>query len=166
MPSRAALRLPVAGQPAYSRHRKPCIYILGSLRNENIPVVGNAVRAAGFEAFEDWYGTGPKADDHWLDYEKLRGRSFVEALAGRAAQNTFAFDRDNIVRSEGVIMVMPAGKSGHLEFGFARGRGIPGVILMDKEPERYDVMYNFASKVTTDVTEAIDYLAGQMRVEQ
>lgn len=138
--------------------RKPCIYIIGSLRNENIPVVGNAVRAAGFDAFDDWYGVGPKADDHWFDYEKQRGRTYAEALQGRAAQNTFALDRDNILRSEGVIMVLPAGKSGHLEFGFARGNGKPGVILFDKEPERYDVMYNFASLVTDDIEDAIEFM--------
>jgi hypothetical protein len=146
--------------------RKPCIYIIGSLRNENIPIVGNAVRAAGFEAFDDWHGTGPKADDHWFEYEKLRGRSFVDALSGRAAQHTFQLDRDNILRSEGVIMVLPAGKSGHMEFGFARGNGKPGVILVDKEPDRYDVMYNFASKVTYDVQDAITFIAGQLRVAQ
>lgn len=147
-------------------YRTPCIYIIGSLRNEAIPHVGNAVRAAGFEAFDDWHGTGPKADDHWFEYEKLRGRTYTEALAGRAAQNTFALDRDNIMRSEGVIMVLPAGRSGHMEFGFARGRGIPGVILLDKEPERYDVMYNFASKITYDVKEAVEYITSQLRVSQ
>lgn len=145
--------------------RKPCIYIIGSLRNPNVPQIGNLVRASGYEAFDDWHGTGPQADDHWLEYEKLRGRSYVEALAGRAAQNTFALDRDNILRSEGVIMVLPAGRSGHMEFGFARGNGIPGVILLEGEPERYDVMYNFASKVTTDIHDAIAFITSQLGVQ-
>jgi hypothetical protein len=149
--------------PSFHITRKPCIYIIGSLRNTNVTTVGNLVRAAGFEAFDDWHGTGPEADDHWFKYEKLRGRSFIEALSGRAAQNTFALDRDNILRSDAVIMVTPAGKSGHLEFGFARGNGKPGVILMDGEPERYDVMYNFASKITFDVQEAIDFIAVEIR---
>jgi hypothetical protein len=146
--------------------RKPCIYIIGSLRNKNIPTVGNAVRAAGFEAFDDWWGTGEKADDHWFEYEKIRGRSFVEALAGRAAQNTFALDRDNILRSEGVIMVMPAGRSGHIEFGWAARGGVPAVILLEEEPERYDVMYNFATLVTYDVQDAIEHISGRVRAGQ
>ena len=155
---------PVKPWPSSVPSRKPCIYIIGSLRNPAIPVIGNKVRAAGYEAFDDWHGTGPQADDHWFEYEKLRGRNYTEALAGRAAQNTFALDRDNILRSEGVIMVLPAGKSGHMEFGFARGHGKPGVILLDKEPERYDVMYNFASKVTTDIDDAIAFIGSQLRV--
>lgn len=142
--------------------RTPCIYVIGSLRNENIPVVGNAIRAAGFEAFDDWWGTGPEADDFWLKYEKLRGRNYVEALKGRAAQNTFNLDKLNIDRSEGVLMVLPAGRSGHMEFGYARGQGKPGVILLQGEPDRYDVMYNFASKVVYDIAEAIDFFKSQL----
>jgi hypothetical protein len=159
-------RSPLHYAQAPRHHRKPCIYIIGSLRNKSIPTVGNAVRAAGFEAFDDWHGTGPEADDHWFAYEKLRGRSYAEALAGRAAQNTFALDRDNILRSEAVIMVMPTGKSGHMEFGFARGKNKPGVILLDGEPDRYDVMYNFASLVTTNLGEAIDFISKSLRVTQ
>ena len=154
-----------AGMVSAGIIRKPCIYIIGSLRNPKIPEVGNAVRAAGFEAFDDWHGTGPQADDHWYEYEKLRGRSFPEALAGRAAQNTFALDRDNILRSEGVIMVLPAGRSGHMEFGFARRGGVPGVILLDKEPDRYDVMYNFASLVTYSIEESIAHIASGLKVQ-
>ena len=44
-------------------------------------------------------------------------------------------------------MLMPAGKSGHLELGYARGKNKPGFILFDKEPERVDVMYQFATDV-------------------
>ena len=39
---------------------------------------------------------------------------------------------------------MPAGKSGHIEFGYLVGQGKPGFVLFDAVPERYDVMYQFA----------------------
>ena len=42
---------------------------------------------------------------------------------------------------------MPSGKSAHLELGYCIGKGKPGFVLFDKEPERYDVMYQFASGV-------------------
>lgn len=134
-----------------------CIYVIGSLRNPEIPVIGNKLREAGFEAFDDWYGAGPRADDHWLEYEKLRGRSMIQALGGRAAQNTFNFDKTNIERSDAVLLALPAGKSGHQEFGYARGLGKPGVILFDKEPERWDVMYNFASSCQLSIHPTIAF---------
>lgn len=124
---------------------KPCIYLIGSLRNPDVIKIGAMIRAAGAEAFDDWHGAGPEADDHWQKYENARGRNFKEALAGHAAQNVFHFDKTNLDRADAVILIMPAGKSGHLEFGYAMGQGKPGVILIPGEPERFDVMYNFAS---------------------
>jgi hypothetical protein len=34
-----------------------------------------------------------------------------------------------------------------LELGYTIGRGKPGFILFDQEPERYDVMYAFATDI-------------------
>src|SRR5208282_6746819 len=97
---------------------KPAVYLIGSLRNEKVRLLGNELRAAGFETFDDWHSAGPEADDHWRSYEKTRGRSYREALAGHAADNTFAFDLRHIHRCGVGVLVMPAGKSGHLELGF------------------------------------------------
>lgn len=133
------------------------IYLIGSLRNPEIPQIGNKLRAAGFEVFDDWYGAGHEADDQWQAYERLRERTFAEALAGHAAQHVFHFDKTHILRADAVMLILPAGKSGHLEFGFARGAGKPGVILMPGEPERFDVMYNFASLVTQDLADAVKF---------
>lgn len=111
------------------------IYLIGSLRNPLIPQVGNALRAAGFDAFDDWHGAGPTADDEWQRYEKARGRTYQEAIRGYAARQIFGFDRKHLNRANGVLLALPAGKSGHLEFGYAIGRGKPGVILYPPERE-------------------------------
>lgn len=131
------------------------IYLIGSLRNAAVPDIGNKLRAVGHEVFDDWHGAGPEADDYWQKYEKFRGRSYKEALAGRAAQNIFQFDKDNIDRCDVVVMAMPAGKSGHLEFGYARGSGLQCYILFEEEPERYDVMHNFAHAVFFNVDDLL-----------
>lgn len=123
------------------------IYLIGSLRNEKVPDLANKLRRDGFEVFDDWFAAGPEADDHWQAYETQRGRSYSEALKGHAAGNVFAFDRRHIERADVGVLLLPAGKSGHLELGFMIGRGKPGFILYDKTPERYDVMYQFASGV-------------------
>lgn len=121
------------------------IYVIGSLRNENVPLVAAAIRKAGHEAFDDWYSPGPETDDYWQQYERQRGRSYAEALAGEHAQDVFNFDRAWLDKADAAILVLPAGKSGHLELGYVIGQGKKGLILLDREPERYDVMYNFAS---------------------
>ena len=67
------------------------------------------------------------------------------ALAGYAAKHVFAFDKLHLNRCDGAVLVMPAGKSGHLELGYVSGIGKPASILFDSVPERYDVMTQFAT---------------------
>lgn len=134
------------------------IYIIGSLRNEKIPQIGNLLRDNGWDAFDDWYGAGPEADDKWRDYEQHRGRNLKESIYGYAARHVFAFDKHHLERVDAGLLVMPAGKSGHLELGYLRGLGKAGYILFDGVPERYDVMWNFATDVFLSVEEMLETL--------
>lgn len=131
---------------------RPKVYLVGSLRNPNIAAVTKALDEAACDVFSDWFAAGPEADDHWQAYEKGRGRTYREALASPAAQNVFQFDLRNILSSDVVVLVMPAGKSGHLELGFAAGRGKPTFILMDEpgKKDRWDVMTLFAGAPIDD----------------
>lgn len=134
------------------------VYIIGSLRNPTVPHVAEDLRNVGFNVFDDWYAAGPEADDKWRDYEKQRGRTYTEALKGKAAQNVFAFDLTNLHTSDAVVLVAPAGKSGHLELGYMLGRGKPGFVYFPEEPERWDVMYQFANAVHFNFDELISDL--------
>jgi len=121
------------------------IYLMGSLKNQNIPVLAKEIRELGFgEVFDDWFSPGPNADDHWRDFEKVRGSTYKEALSNYAATHVFEFDKYHIDRSDIGVLVMPAGKSGHLELGYMIGSGKKCFIVFDEEPERWDVMYQFA----------------------
>lgn len=131
------------------------IYIIGSLRNPEVPKIANKIREAGFEAFDDWYAAGPEADDKWREYEMARGHSYMEALTGHAARNVFAFDKRHLDRADAVILTLPAGKSGHLELGYSLGRGRRGYVLLDN-PDRWDVMYQFATLVTDKLENIIN----------
>jgi hypothetical protein len=123
------------------------IYLIGSLRNPNVPFIARDLRAAGHEVFDDWYAAGPKADDCWQAYEQARGHNFQQALEGHAANHVYNYDRRHLDRADAAVLLMPAGKSAHLELGYVMGQGKPGFILLDQEPERFDVMYRFATVV-------------------
>lgn len=126
------------------------IYLIGSLRNPQVPVVAEDLRREGFNVFDDWFSAGPEADDHWQAHAKYREQTYFEALDSPHAKNVFEFDTKWIHWSDVVVLLMPAGKSGHLELGWALGRGKLGYVLFDGEPERYDVMYRFATGVFLD----------------
>lgn len=136
------------------------LYTIGSLRNPVIPLVARRMREAfpWAEVFDDWYAAGPKADDHWKEYEQARGRTYVEALRGYAARNVFAFDKRHLDSASHVVLILPAGKSGHLELGYCAGLGKHTYVLLD-DPDRWDVMYQFATGVATDVEDLIKQIS-------
>ncbi len=130
-------------------------YVIGSLRNENIPAISVKLREElQCEIFDDWFSPGPKADDYWKAYEEARGRDYRQALHGWAAKHVFEFDKFHIDRADFGILILPAGKSGHLELGYMIGCGKPGYILLDK-PDRWDVMYQFATGIFFNEKEMI-----------
>lgn len=134
------------------------IYIIGSMRNPRVPEVAKALRAIGWDAYDDWHSTGPQSDEFWHEYEKSRGRTYREALAGYHAQNVFELDKRHLDRCDATLLVMPAGKSAHLELGYMRGCGKPGYILLDGEPDRYDIMALFSTKIFATVEEMLEEL--------
>jgi len=122
----------------------PVIYLIGSLRNPQIPEIAKDIRQLGYDVFDDWFAAGPTADDSWQEYEKSKGVSYDQALESYAAKHVFSFDLHHLNRADACVLVLPAGKSGHLELGYMRGSGKRCYVLFDKEPERWDVMYQFA----------------------
>ena len=140
------------------------LYLIGSLRNPAVPHLAEKIRqATGFEVFDDWFAAGPEADDKWRDYERARGHDMTEALAGYAANHVFEYDKHHIDTSECGVVVLPAGKSGHIEAGYMLGRGKPVFLLYAEEPERFDVMYKFFTGIFTDLDALIARL---QRLEQ
>lgn len=135
------------------------LYLIGSLRNPAVPALGNDLRRLGFDVFDDWYAAGEKADDAWQAYEQDRGHTFVEALDGYAAQHVFKFDHHHLAESDIGVLLMPAGKSGHIEAGFLMGQDKPVYVLLPEEPDRFDVMYAFFAGVFNEKKDLLSAVA-------
>lgn len=135
------------------------MYIIGSLRNPIIPEIANEIAKLDIEPFADWWGAGFEADDWWKEYNTQRNVSYKEALKGYAAQNVFNFDKTHLDRCDAALLVLPAGKSGHLELGYAVGSGKPAFVLADDKlgKERWDVMLAFSTEVFMSQDEMIEY---------
>jgi len=134
------------------------IYIIGALRNPKVPEFANEIQALGIEAFADWFSPGPDADDFWRDYSKARGLTYKQALQSYAAKHVFEFDKFHLDRCDAAVLLMPGGKSAHLELGYTIGRGKPGFIVFEEVPERYDVMVQFATSIFFSRNEFFEYL--------
>lgn len=137
----------------------PLVYVVGRLKNRKIVSIANLLRQEGFDVFEDWNYCGPDADDWWQKSEKARGRNYFESLEGRAAQNTFLFDKSYLDLANAVVVVAPAGKSAFMEMGYSKGNGKPVFILLPKGSlKRYEVMTKFADGVYETLPEILEVL--------
>lgn len=132
------------------------VYLIGSLRNPEVLTVASKLREAGFDVFDNWMAAGPEADDYWMKYSKQKGLSYKEALQSYEAKHVFQFDKHHLDRCDMAVLLLPAGKSGHLEVGYMAGKGKPTFALFEQEPERYDVMYQFLTGVHTNINELIE----------
>lgn len=135
------------------------IYLIGSLRNPVVREVAKSLRQWGYDVFDDWHAAGHDADEHWMEYERARGRTYKEALASYAAEHTFSYDLYHLNRCDACVLVTPGGKSAHLELGYMLGQKKPGFILMLEEPERWDVMVKFATEVALTLDELQTFMA-------
>jgi hypothetical protein len=129
------------------------LYLIGSLRNDRVPKLAQRLRKElpDVEVFDDWYSAGEEADDYWKTYEQGRRRTYEQALEGYAAKHVFEFDKCHLDRSSHVLLVLPAGKSGHMELMYgAYGVGANAAILLDPEDVRWDVMYQFIPTILSN----------------
>lgn len=144
-------------KPAYT---KP-IYLAGSLRNEDMMKHLHTLNEYRFpNVFMDWYAAGPKADDHWREYWQEQGVGYREALGKPNSINTYMFDKKHIDASDIMILAAPAGKSGHMELGYAIGSGKIGIYFFPEEPkeDRWDIMLQFATHICIGYGELIKTL--------
>ena len=139
--------------------RKVMLYITGALKNPRVPEIGNLLRAEGFDAFDEWFTPGPRADWFLHQYSTQRGLSHKEALEGRAVTNIHLFDRAYLDLADAVIIVMPAGKSSMIEAGYAIGSDKPVYLLLDgNDPKRFDVMPAMFTKIVGTEIELVEAL--------
>jgi hypothetical protein len=74
----------------------------------------------------------------------------------------FQEDKKWLEWSEATLLILPAGKSAHLEAGYAKGQGKHLVIYQKDFPSgEFDVMYGFADLITDDINEVAEYFGQQ-----
>lgn len=93
------------------------------------------------------------------DPSELDAINFMDDKRSRQA---FGEDKKWLDWSDCCLLVLPSGKSAHLEAGYAKGQGKLLIIWQNIFPKgKFDVMYGFADLITDSHTAVIDFLANQ-----
>lgn len=131
------------------------LYLISSLRNPIVPEIHVKLEKIGFDVFSSWFSPGPRADDYWRDYTKDKGLDLKGALLDPSAEHIYAFDHYYLDNADLGVLLMPAGKSCHLELGYLIGKGKPGYIVYNEVPKRYDIMIKFCNDIFFGIDEMI-----------
>jgi len=156
-------------KPAY-------VYVASSWRNPVQPLVVAELRAAGIDCYDfrnppsgsgfSWRevksdyvgprigvdGVRAKGSD-WEDVaEYLRMVEHPRALEG------YASDFAAMCQADTFVMVLPCGKSAHLELGWAVGAGLRTAILLEN-PVEPELMYRMVDHMSPDLPDLLAWLA-------
>ena len=117
------------------------IYLASSWRNQHQPALVQTLRGAGHEVY-DFKNPAPgnhgfgwsQIDPDWQDWSP---EEFRQALQHPVAQAGFGLDHAAMEWADTFVMLLPCGRSAHLELGWACGAGKRTLILQleQQEPE-------------------------------
>lgn len=122
------------------------VYVASSWRNDHQPGVVAELRAAGHEVY-DFRNPAPgnegfawsEIDSDWLGWDPAR---FAEMVTSHpVAQRGFFHDKAALDWCDTCVLVLPCGRSAHLEAGFAAGRGKRVIWWLHEDRFEPELMY-------------------------
>lgn len=116
------------------------IYVASSWRNETQPLVVSRLRELGHEVYDFKNPCEGNNGFSWREidsnWENWSVHEYIEALKHPTAEAGYKSDFDAMKWADTFVLVLPCGRSAHLELGWAVGQGKTTCILLDKmEPE-------------------------------
>ena len=139
------------------------IYVASSWRNEFQQAVVADLRRAGHEVYdfknphEGNNGFGWREIDP--DWEKWTARRYIEGLSHPVAQAGFHSDLSGMQWANCCVLVLPCGRSAHLELGWFMGQGKETHVLIPPvqqlEPELMYLLGGSPSILHTDIEDLL-----------
>lgn len=138
------------------------IYMASSWKNEKVvKAVTNILRETGFDVDNFTDNANGRFVFHYLEIGEIHTLNAISFLKDERAQKAFQEDKKWLDWADVVVLVLPAGRSAHLEAGYIKGQGKHLVILSPYgfPSGEFDVMYGFADLLTTQTSEVMAFLA-------
>lgn len=125
------------------------IYIASSWKNQQAVIsLARLLEDEGFIVDAFCRSTDARYAFHWSelvdDEDDLKNYDAIEMLADPRTQRAYNEDKKWLDWSDTVIMLMPCGRSSHLEAGYAKGQGKLLFIYGEFPKGEFEVMYGFA----------------------
>lgn len=137
------------------------IYVASSWRNNYYPSIVEALQKEGHDVYDfrnptsgdkgfSWSDLGETAKD-WQNWTADEYRKALQTSEARRGYNN---DIKALQECELCVMVLPCGKSAHLELGGACGAGAQTIIYMPEKQEA-ELMYLMADYIVLNLAELV-----------
>jgi hypothetical protein len=136
------------------------VYVASSWRNELQRPVVMALREAGHEVYDFREPVPGNHGFHWREidpnWERWDPFQMRDALNHPMAIEGHRYDLEALGWCEACVLVLPSGRSSHLEFGLAVGwEKITIVLLSDGDPE---LAYKISDYLALSVEDVVSFL--------
>lgn len=137
------------------------VYVASSWRNSLQPDIVDALRRLGHQVY-DFRHPGP--DDHGFGWRQCADESQLkdpkrfrdEVLTHPIAQSGFAKDMNALRGADATVLVLPCGRSAHLELGWATGHGQLTAVLLDNPMSEPELMYLMNSVICASLNDLLE----------
>ena len=134
------------------------IYVASSWRNRYQQDVVRHLREAGHVVYDFRNPRDGDSGFHWSEidpqWESWTPEEYCSALTHRLARQGFASDFAAMEWAEACVLVLPSGRSAHLEAGWFCGRGKLCIVYIP-EPTEPELMNKLASTVCTTLGDVL-----------
>ncbi len=134
------------------------VYVAASWRTPQQPAVVQAIREAGHAVY-DFRNDGfswRELDPQWESWDLAT--YLTQLRSNPRAREGFNRDMNALAAADACVLVLPSGRSAHLEFGYAIGRGKITVVLFLEDPVVPDLMYLAAHHHAVSIEQAVQQL--------
>lgn len=137
------------------------IYVASSWRNLLQQGVVHTLRAAGHEVYDYKQPVKGESGFRWSEidpeWKAWAPAQFRECLDHPIAIHGFDRDMAALRGADLVVLVLPCGRSAHLEAGWAAGAG-KRLAVLQLDPAEPELMYRMADKLLTSWDELLTYV--------
>lgn len=133
------------------------IYVASSWRNVKQPLVVRRLREAGHEVYDfrnPPNGTGFAWSEIDPDWQAWKATDYREKLDHPRAVEGYASDFNAMQWADCCVLVLPSGRSAHLELGWSAGAG-KRTIILTRDGEEPELMAKMADVITVSIDETV-----------
>ena len=138
------------------------IYLASSWRNPYQPSLVVLLREHGHEVYDFRKPSAELAGFHWeeigLDPKTCTANQYIQAITNhpRAALG-YMSDMRAMEWADTCVLLLPCGRSAHLEAGWFAGRG-KRLIILTRDGEEPELMALMANHISTQISEVLEIL--------